>query len=206
MKAGHKNIQPDNTKAAAGHTPGNGVTPDMVAALRDGDVHVFRKVYEGNISHMVNFLRKLTGSDEDAYDITQEVFGVLWEKRGNISPDKNIKNYLFTIARHMAFRHMSQKKGFPVSDPGERTLDLVSDTRGAGDGVDAEDMQLLIDIAIANMPAQRRSVFNLYRDGLTHDEIAEKLDTTKATVKQQLSHARREIRELMFLIALFMLP
>jgi RNA polymerase sigma-70 factor (ECF subfamily) len=61
----------------------------------------------------------------------------------------------------------------------------------------AKELEMLIDIAIEQMPKQRKRVYKMSRkEGLTNDEIAERLQINKRTVENHLSQALSELRKL----------
>lgn len=186
--------------------PDGTVPGEVLEAMKTGDPGAYKRIYVSYYTHIRNFLNKLLGSMEDANDIAQEVFITLWEKRENIDSQKNIKSYIFTIARHKAYRHLTDKKSLTFEDSDPRTLEALLDNAGATDKVDTEEIQLLVEIAMLNMPRQQRAVISLSLEGKTNDEIAKELGTTKAVVKQQLYIARKDISELLFLVMLFLMP
>ena len=65
------------------------------------------------------------------------------------------------------------------------------------DSLFAKDLEDLINLAIQNMPEQRRKVFSLSRvEGLTNDEIAEKLGISKRTVENHITTALAMLRKI----------
>ena len=184
-------------------TPDHVIPPQVIEALRDGNESAFKRIYVDYFEYVANFIRKLVGSEDDAWDIAQEVFSVIWERHAMLDPQKNIKSYLFTIAKNKALSFLTERKGLNLADFSLQAANGILDDRGASDEVDAEDVQLLVEIALLNMPERRREIFNLTREGVSQAEIAERLNTTKEVVKLQLHHARKEIRELLMLILFF---
>ncbi len=79
----------------------NGEIPvEQLEAVRRGDHQAYKAVYmyyRGPIQH---FLYGLLRSREEAEEISQHVFLVLWEKRGSLDVSKNIRTLLYTIARN----------------------------------------------------------------------------------------------------------
>jgi RNA polymerase sigma factor (sigma-70 family) len=53
----------------------------------------------------------------------------------------------------------------------------------------------IIEMAVSALPEQRRLIYHLSRvEGLTHEQIAERLNISKHTVKNQMVHALKSIR------------
>ena len=72
--------------------------------------------------------------------------------------------------------------------------------------VEAHDMQLLIDMVVDSMPPQRQTVYRMSREeGLTNDEIAERLGLQKKTVENHLNLALGEIRRMLKILILLLL-
>lgn len=178
------------------------ITPDVVAGLKAGDYDAFEKIYVSYARPLTRFILKLTGSPETAEEVTQETFIALWEQRETLDPSRKLKSYLFVIARRAAFRRIFRKNIFD-DYPEVGDLALLSDNLQPEDIIEAKETMLLIDIAVENMPALRRSVFMLFRDGKTAQEIADQLGISKDNVITHISRARKDIRELVALIIFF---
>lgn len=174
--------------------------PAQLLALREGDHEVFREVYLHYASPVKDFLQILTRSEEEAEELTQEIFVSVWEKRARIDPAKSFKGYLYTIARNAAFKLFERRKVHEryvqtptYVDPASYTLD---------DELIAAETALLVDIAIERMPAQRRKVFEMSRsEGLKAVEIADRLGLSRHTVDNHLAAAKKDLKELLALFA-----
>lgn len=181
----------------------NNAPQDIINALISGDHTAFEKIYYHFGSSIKYFLKVLTRSDEIAEDITQETFITLWEKRGNIDPSKNLKTFLYTIARNSAITYFNREKlldkytvqsGFSEDDQYSSEELLI-----------AKETDMLIRIAVSRMPKMRRRVFELSKyEGWSHDRIAAELNISKSKVSDHLYQATKDIREIIVLfIALF---
>lgn len=185
--------------------PGNAISREMLEALRSGDHNAFSKVYLHYWDALYNFLSKLIGSGEDAKEMTQEIFIVLWEGRLKIDPGKGIKSYLYAIARNKAmdfFDHKKVRERFDRSVHTSNTEDIAPDEIAT-----AHEMELITKLAVGNMPRMRRDVFEMIVEkGLGIDEVAASLGITKAAVSTHLYHARKELKELLaaFTVMVFM--
>jgi len=179
------------------------ITPEVIEALRNGDHAAFKKVYIHYRMPLFSFIRRLVGEAEKADGMVQDIFADLWEKRERLDPEKNIKSYLFVIARRTAFKQLFKKE--VLEEYTSLDEDSIPEYTGVEDLLEARETQLIIDLAVANMPKQRREVFVLHRDGYDIDHIAKELNMKKENVYNHLTRARKEIREVIGLLAFFLL-
>lgn len=186
--------------SSADHS-GTFITPEVVKSFCEGDHHAFETIYLHYVDSLSKFMVKLLGSYEDGEEVTQKVFIKLWENRSKVDPGRNIKSYLFTIAKNAALDHI--KKRVPSYDISDREWE-ADKNYVADQTLIAHETKLLIDIAINNMPRNRKEVFKLYEEGLSYNEIAERLHISVDNAQQHISRARKDIKELIGLIALFL--
>ena len=179
------------------------IAPEVIDALRQGEHSAFKTVYMHYRMPLFLFVRRLVGEAEKADGIVQDIFADLWEKRERLDSGKNIKSYLFVIARRTAFKHLFKKEVLEKYSALEE--DSVQEYTGVEDLLEAQETQLIIDLAIANMPKHRREVLVLHRDGFDIDFIAKELNMKKENVYNHLTRARKEIREVIGLVAFFLL-
>jgi RNA polymerase sigma-70 factor (ECF subfamily) len=163
-------------------------------ALRRGDHDAFKKIYLHYADSVCHFLKLLMHSEEDAKEITQEIFVQLWEKREHVDPTKSIQGYLYTIARNTAMNFFEHKK---VHDK-YMMYARYSQEESSGtsdESLIAEETTLLIEMAINRMPKQRRKVFLMsYEDGMSTEEIARQLNISRNTVDSHLATAKKELK------------
>lgn len=166
--------------------------PGMISSLEDrivvGDEAALREMFDTYGSLVWSICRKLTG--DDAEDLVQQVFLAAWRSGERFDPSKgSIAAWLSGIARFKAIDHLRAKNrrpSIPVGDAVER--EQVESLVGAT--VD----RLVLASALEALPVQRRQVIELgFYDGLTHPEIASRLDLPLGTVK---SHMRRGLAAL----------
>lgn len=181
------------------------IEPQLLTAIRNGDHQAYSELYLANIDPMIDFLNLLLHSRDMAEEISQQIFVHTWENRQKIDPESNFRGYLYKMAKTAAFKHMAHQK---VKDKYKNyKLYETPDFHESPDEiVISKEMTLLINISLENMPAQRRKVFEMSRaQGLTNDEIAQKLNISKNTVRTHLYNAMKELRELLTLfIVLFL--
>ncbi len=171
------------------------VSTDILESLRGGSHDAYKAVYLQWRKPIYLLLLKLTGSPTDAEDIVQDVFVKLWENRHKVDPSKDIRTLLYLVARHSAINHFNRKKARDkyrhISPPDD------VDYENSYDIVVAKETELLKEIALGRMSEQRRRIYRMnVEENLDASQIAEQLGLTRETVYNQISAAKKDIREL----------
>ena len=127
-------------------------------------------------------------------DIVQEVFYELWKKRARLNIKSSLKSYLRRAAVNRALNHIRDKK---FRQPDEVTEELVPIiNQNVSHLLEAEELKLIIDKVVDNLPDKCRIVFILNRfEEMTYKEIAETLNISIKTVENQISKALRILRD-----------
>jgi len=180
-----------------------GVIPsDVLESLRLGSHNAYQTVYLHWRKPVYHLLLKLTGSPADSEDITHDVFIKVWENHEKVDPTKNIKSLLYLIARHSAIKHFDKQKARDnyVGMADKDDIDFES----SYDIAVAKETELLKEAKLLRMSEQRRTIYLLsVEEGLSADQIAQRVGASKDTVYTQLSAAKKELHELLSLFMIF---
>lgn len=181
--------------------PDDIITTEVLYRLREGDHESYKKVYLHWRKPIYKFVFNLTGSAEEADDITQEIFTVLWNYKSKIDPEKNIRSFLYLVARRMIY------KSNRANQIREKYTDSVwmseKDDLTSYDIVVEKEAELLKQALLQRMPPQQRKIFEMnHHEGLSPEEIADRLGIKRESVYNQLSKARKEIRDAILLLLL----
>lgn len=162
-------------------------------ALREGDEKAFEKIYLNYYKKTLYFITGLVNSEDDAKELTQEVFIKLWTSRETLDPERSVHSYMYTIARNAAFNFLKHKL-VEINYMNEYAAQNI-ETETSDEILFAKEMALLIEMSVSKMPAQRRKIYQMSRkEGLSNEEIATRLQISKKTVENQLSLALRELK------------
>lgn len=180
------------------------INHNIIEELTEGNQEAFRIIFKAAYPQVRAFSKGFTKNDADADDIAQQVFIKLWTKRAILANVRNFETYLYTITKNTVLNHMASQKAFMVE---------ISDIRNLPTGqtspieqIEASDLQLLIDMTVESMPPQRQAVYRMSREeGLSNDQIAEKLGLQKKTVENHLNLALGEIRKVLKMFILLLL-
>lgn len=126
-----------------------------------------------------------------AEDVTQDVFVRVWQQREAILRSDHPKAYICRIAHNLAIdrlRHRERERSFAIEE--------VAITSRNYDDTERSDMVMLTKRFISELPERQRIVIHL-RDveGYELEDIAQILETDEASVRVNLSRARKSIKE-----------
>jgi RNA polymerase sigma-70 factor (ECF subfamily) len=179
------------------------ISEGIIEQLASGSQEAFHTVYKVAYPQVRAFSKGLVKNDADADDITQLVFIKLWTKRSMLKEVKNFNTYLYTITKNTVLNHLATRKAFTVDIAGMG--DRVTGSATPQEQVEARDLQLLIDMVVENMPPQRQTIYKLSREeGLSNDQIAERLGLQKKTVENHLNLALGDIRNMLKILILLL--
>ena len=161
----------------------------------------FEEVYERFRRPVWRLARRMTGSEEEALDATQEIFLRVWRGLAGFRGEAKLSTWVFQIAWNY-LRLYRRKTGrqqrvlVPVNENGVLAMERAPDP-----GPDPErratssDMLERVQRAIDRLPENFRVVLWL-RDGegRSYDEIAAVLDVPVGTVRSRLSRARQALK------------
>jgi RNA polymerase sigma-70 factor (ECF subfamily) len=168
---------------------------ELVALLKQGDDLAFREVFERYSSLLYQHTFNKIRNSEEARDVVQEVFAKLWAKHDELDfRTLNLKGYLYTTARNAVFdllRHKVHVDAYAASYT-RFVADHVAETDYL---IREKQFAAIIEAEIAALPPKMREVFELRRvENLSNKEIAEKLNLSEHTVKDQMKKALKILR------------
>lgn len=162
----------------------------------------FANIYSLYFPKLVRFSREYVVSSEDAENIVQDLFVYLWEHREVVGSLSNLNAYLFALVKNRCIDFYRHKV---VVDSKQESLDALLERelklkREALEYFDenmfaANEIETLLDNAIAHLPEKCRQVFILSRmEGLKHEEIATQLNISVNTVQNHIVTAIRKLK------------
>jgi RNA polymerase sigma-70 factor (ECF subfamily) len=179
--------------------PDNIITSEVLRRLREGDHESYRQVFLHWRRPIFQFVFNLIGNEKEAEDITQDIFVVLWNYRDRIDPERNIRSFLFLVARRTAYKS-NRANQIRKKYANSAWMD-DEDCFTSQNIVVEKEIELLKQAILRRMPSQQRKIFELsHNDGLTPEEIAERLGIKRESVYNQLSKARKAIRDAVLLL------
>jgi len=175
----------------------------LIILLKKDDQPAFTEIYNRYAESLAGFAASKLYSLDDARDIIHDLFVKLWESRDEVYITSNLKSYLFSIVRHRIIDKI--RKNITREEYASMAQSLIVSGHDSADKqVEAKELQQTIEKSLSQLPPRVKEIYKLSRDeGLSNHEIAEKLNLSEQTVKNQLSAALKHLRSSLSNINLF---
>lgn len=154
----------------------------------------FDKIYVMYFTRMRRFAKEYVLFDEDAENVVQDVFVVLWEKRDVLDIQVSLVSYLFLLVKNRCLDYLRHQV---VADEykQELTLKLTSLEHLNDSFTSDEDIERILLSAIHKLPERCREIFMKNRiEGKKYREIATEMNLSVNTVGNQISIALKKLR------------
>ncbi len=167
-------------------------------SIRASDTEAYEVLFKAEYENVKFFIQHYLHDTAEAEDLAQETFASLWTNRDRIDPSRNIRSFLFTIARNRALNHLTMLRT-RMTDPLEKSAVNLSIESLSSEHmisrIDALDMKRIIDLVYEKMPELTRKIFVMNRDeNMTYEEIAESTGLTVKKVEYNMVKALKQFR------------
>ena len=166
----------------------------LAAQIKMSQKHAFDQLFERYSQPLYRFSKSLLKNHEDAEGIVQEVFFRIWKKRREIDESRSFSSYLFSIAHNVIVDQVRKRvKEQKYEDFIVRQAQVSY--MNPEDEMEFNELKSLVDDVVSELPERRKQIYRLSRvEGLSHKEIAKRMNIQAKTVENQLNLALKQIR------------
>jgi RNA polymerase sigma-70 factor (ECF subfamily) len=150
---------------------------------------------------LVAFASRYVGDAARADELVQDLFLDLWRKRSTWTVQGSVRSYLFSAVRNHAL-NVRRRDGVERDWAGDEAHDDVRALHAppvSPDAMlDADELRERLASALAALPERCAIVMQLrWREGLSHQEIAEVMGISSKGVENELARGLRAVRQRM---------
>jgi RNA polymerase sigma-70 factor (ECF subfamily) len=165
---------------------------DLVRRYLEGDADAFASLVKRHERRVYNLSLRMTGSEEDARDATQDAFLSALRKLSSFRGEAAFTTWMHRVTVNACYDVLRKKRREPMLDLGGRDDERSGpEPAPAPDIADASDLSIDVQRALTAVPEDFRVVMILHdvRD-LPQEEIAAILQIAVGTVKSRLHRGR----------------
>jgi RNA polymerase sigma-70 factor (ECF subfamily) len=168
----------------------------LVHEILSGDVNAYALLVKRYQKPILNLMLRMTGSEQDALDLTQETFVRAYEKLEKFNPSASFFPWLYTMGLNMARDFLRKAKRSPIEsyDP-ENSLAVEFDQDDRlGDQIDIQKLQERLQL----LPVDYREALLLrFHEGLSVSEVAYALGLSLSAAKMRIQRGLLKLRQLL---------
>ena len=167
---------------------------ELTHLLKGDDETAFAEIYRRYAKSLADFAASKLFNLEDAQDIIHDIFVKLWEDRERLQITSNLKAYLFTLTRRRIIDKV--RRNITREEYASMLQSLTNAYQPSIEQqIDAKELQQTIENSLNELSPKVKEIYQLSREeNLSIPEIAEKLQLSEQTVKNQLSAALSHLR------------
>jgi RNA polymerase sigma-70 factor, ECF subfamily len=160
---------------------------ELVTLLKKGDMAGFDAIYNKYCHKLHQFVLMYLKQKEDAEEIVQEVFIKIWQSKNKIDVYASFESFLFTIAYNATMSLLRKRMSETKSREYLKSLQQVSSAEQVLDEIQYKDLKQKVESLLKQLTPRQEEIYRLSREkGLTHEDIARKLNISESTVNNHL--------------------
>ena len=168
----------------------------LMRAAQAGDVRAFEEIYRRYSSRALGLARVICRGSNRAEEAAQEGFVSAWRSRGSYDPERGtVRAWLLMVVRNRSIDLMRQQGSVDSKRCAGSELDYLPAPGSIVDDVEREEEAAQLRGCLQKLPTSQREVIALaYFGGLSHTEIAARLELPVGTVKGRMRLALLKVR------------
>ncbi len=165
---------------------------ELVSSIQEGDETAFRKMVETYQQMVLNIARRFVETQEEAQDITQEVFIEIFRSIKTFRSNSSLSTWIYRITITRSLNHVRKEKRHKgkmwENDP------VTNDTPDKL--LEDDDRKRILDSAISTLPENQRIAFVLHNyEDLSYNDIASVMNRSVSSVESLIFRARKNLQK-----------
>lgn len=171
-----------------------------VSRAKAGDQAAFEAIVQRYERQIYNFVYRMMGDADDAYDLTQDCFVRAYRSLGNTNAELNVSAWLHRIASNACLDVLRRRKRIRWLPWDNTKHEHLLEDEGVDDperNVVARETTSAVQATLNKMTPRNRAALVLREyEGLSCEEIGDILGMSRSAVKSVLFRGREEFRKL----------
>lgn len=169
---------------------------DLFLALKNNSEAAFEQLFHRYYAPLCLFTAHILHNREKAEEVVQEIFLRVWIRRQTLEIASSFRSYLFFAVRNQCINLLEHEK-VEKRHAAQAHLDTLTDSSLEPWFMEV-DLRRKIEQSIELLPEKRQQIFRLSREeGLTYQQIAERLNISVKTVEAQMGLALKQLRAML---------
>lgn len=175
----------------------------ITAGIKNGDTSVFAEIVEQCQAMVYNTALNIVQNEEDAEDVTQEVFIDVYEGLAGFREEAQLNTWIYRITINKALDLEKRKKRQKNGGLLKRIFAVKEEEEPIGfdhPGVtlDNKEKASILFKALKKLPENQQVAFTLHKmEGLSNKEVAEIMETSLYAVESLIARAKTGLKKIL---------
>lgn len=161
----------------------------LLKELHRGNSRIIKQLYDSFFAPLCAYADNFVNNELVAGDIVQEVFIKFWEKRKKFDSIYAIRSFFYISVKNACLNYLRDRKKNLTIEFAENHFVEQKNL------VIEEEVHRMISDEIARLPTAMKKVFELVLLDMSVSQIADALNISKNTVRNQKAMAKKKLRE-----------
>ncbi|MFR2069665.1 MAG: RNA polymerase sigma-70 factor [Bacteroides nordii] len=175
------------------------IETELLIQLRNGEHNAFRRLFDLYYALMCAIAYEYIEDEYICQGIAEDVLLSVWEKRKQLDINISLKGYLIRSVRNRSIDYLrsnvQETKVVRMNTIDEYETCFIADEE-LFDKIALLELEDKIEEIVSTLPVECRTVFQMSRfEGLSNQEIAERLNISINTVKYHIKKALSVLKE-----------
>jgi RNA polymerase sigma-70 factor (ECF subfamily) len=167
-----------------------------VQACARGERYALRALYQREAHWLLGVAQRIVRDPQQAEDVLQDAFIQLWQHASTFDATLgSARGWIYTLVRHRALKALRDSGREQTMDP-QDLAELADSQQQSAEGepraLDSDSLERCLQRLDE---ARRACVVHAFVDGLTHEQIARRLNTPLGTVKSWIRRSLASLKE-----------
>lgn len=170
----------------------------LIDQILDGDRSQYRKIVDRYAPVVFHVVRGFVDREEVVEELAQQIFVKTYEKLGSFNRKSKFSSWLYMIAKNHCRdyaknirrnnRHFSEMEHYELES-------RMVDDGFADEEIERVEDQILLQRALKQINPEYAEAFLMkYRDGMTYEAMATRLDASVSALKVRVHRARKDLK------------
>jgi len=157
-----------------------------IEKVQKGEREAFRFLVESYQAQAVSHAAAILGNREDAQDAAQEAFIDAFRALRRFDKERRFYPWFYVLLRNRCYKMTAKRR----ETQNLEELEIIAPQNNL-----PREEQIALDNALLALSGEEREIIALkYLDGLSYDEISERLEIPRGTVMSRLFYARKQLQ------------
>jgi RNA polymerase sigma-70 factor (ECF subfamily) len=179
------------------------IDPTLLARVAKGDHQAFSQLYDHSSTLLFTLAVRILGNREEAAELLQDVYLEVWRKVSRYDVGRGTPiAWLITLTKSRAIDRLRARtaRGHHTTGSVEAgaATQLTDESPSPFETKADQELRTAVITAVAGLPqAQQQAIELAYYEGLSHTEIASRLNQPLGTVKTRIKLGMSKLRDVL---------